>query len=311
MTLWLVDQRSKRSRPPIKHFPPQTPNLDPYRNAVADLVAEVARSAGSDARSAENIVTKRLEEDDFELVLSATPEGRAGAIARIAFEVRNQQAEGASHRNLASIIRVYLLAQIDAVWWGHHPGYLTDEEVRESADLVNLDMMEQIGRIKFRYRYQVTSLLARAARSAERRALPGRSPRTAGLAMARARPQTVAWLNQLAEEFSLRAPYGTPPLWVTSLTRSVAHQKHLKSLGYIAPLPSSHCVGYAADIEMAWYRRFHAHRLLRGMLLDRQQADEVNAIDEGQVWHICLRPEIVNGPRPLPADQNLKTTPEA
>src|SRR5215467_11423951 len=32
---------------------------------------------------------------------------------------------------------------------------------------------------------------------------------------------------------------GSSPLWITSVTRSVEHQRHLKSLGYIAPLPSS------------------------------------------------------------------------
>ena len=77
---------------------------------------------------------------------------------------------------------------------------------------------------------------------------------------------------------------------LTSLARSVAHQRHLRSLGYLAPLPSAHCVGSAIDIEMAWYRRFRAHRILRGLILDRQRADEVNVIDEGQAWHVCLRP---------------------
>ena len=303
MTLWLVDQRAKRSRPPIKHFPPQAPNLDPYRNAALDVAAEVGRSAGTDVGYAERIVTRRLAEDDFDIVLSATPGGRSAAIARIAFEVRNHVPTEDDSRSLATLVRIALLAQIEAVWWGRWPGYLTDADVCDSADLVDLDAMEQAGQLRFRYRHQATTFLARAARSAERRTLPGRTPRTAGLSVARSRPQTVAWLNQLAEEFALRAPYGTPPLWVTSVTRSIAHQKHLKSLGYIAVLPSSHCIGYAADIEMAWYRRFHAHRLLRGLLLDRQRANEVNVIDEGQVWNVCLRPEIVHGPRPLPRAQ--------
>ena len=86
---------------------------------------------------------------------------------------------------------------------------------------------------------------------------------------------------------------------VTSVARSVEHQLHLKSLGYIALLPSSHCVGYAADIEIQWYRRFRAHRLLRGLLLDRQREREINVIDEGQAWHVCLRPDLVSGTREL------------
>ena len=109
----------------------------------------------------------------------------------------------------------------------------------------------------------------------------------------------VAWLNDVAEEFAEIAPDGTPPLWVTSVARSIDHQRHLKSLGYIALLPSAHCVGYAADIEIQWYRRFRAHRLLRGLLLDRQREREINVIDEGQAWHVCLRPDLVSGTREL------------
>src|SRR5258708_39191419 len=88
---------------------------------------------------------------------------------------------------------------------------------------------------------------------------------------------------------------GPQPLGATSVTMGVEHKLHLKSLAYIDPLPSSHCVGYAADIEMKWYRRFHAHRILRGLLLDRQRAGEVNVIDEGQAWHVCVRPDAISG----------------
>lgn len=197
------------------------------------------------------------------------------------------------------MLRISMLAQIEAVWWGREDSYETDADLLDATELTDLDDLSADGQLSFRYRHQAETLLSRAARSAERRTLPGRSPRTAGLWLAKARPQAVAWLNQLAEDFASVAPDGTPPLWVTSLTRSVAHQRRLRELGYAALLPSSHCVGYAADIEMLWYRRFRAHRILRGLLLDRQRADEVNVIDEGQAWHVCLRPSIVAGPRSL------------
>ena len=66
-------------------------------------------------------------------------------------------------------------------------------------------------------------------------------------------------------------------------------------------MPSAHCVGYAADIEIRWYRRFHAHRILRGLLLDRQRANQVNIIDEGQAWHVCPHPDIASGAHLVPA----------
>lgn len=302
MTLLLADRDKRLSRPPIEHFSPCLPVLGPFRAAVSDLISEISHCTSSDAKCAEHILSTRLDEEELATVLEATPDGWDAAVARLLFEVRNYEPiPRNSTWTLASMVRISLLAQVDAVWWGRTPGYHKDSDVREAADLVDLDELDDAGQLRFRYRHQAQTLVARAARSAERRALPGRSPRTAGLRLPRAMPQAVDWLNQVAEEFARIAPPGTPPLWVTSVTRSVEHQRHLKSLGYIAPLPSAHCVGYAADIEIRWYRRFRAHRILRGLLLDRQRADEVNVIDEGQAWHVCLHPDTVPVPPQVPA----------
>lgn len=81
-------------------------------------------------------------------------------------------------------------------------------------------------------------------------------------------------------------------LWVTSLARSAEHQRRLRRLGYPAVLPSSHCAGWAADIEMSWFRRFGADQILRSLLLERQRAGVVNVIDEGQAWHMCVSPAV-------------------
>ena len=293
-----ADVRGLHSTPPLEHFSPCPPSLGSFREAVRDLVSEIGEAARADARAAEHILAKRLSED--ETVLEETPDGWDATVAKLLFEVRNY--EPSPHNatgTLASLIRISLLAQIDAVWWGRAPTYQTDSDLSAATDLVDLDELDADGQLAFRYRHQAVTLAARAARSAQRRALPGHAPKTAGILLARARPQAVAWLNDIAEEFAEVAPDGTPPLWVTSVARSVDHQRHLKSLGYIALLPSAHCVGYAADIEMLWYRRFRAHRLLRGLLLDRQRAHEINVIDEGQAWHVCLRPDLVSGTRDL------------
>jgi hypothetical protein len=300
VTLWLADQNAALINPLIADFPPYEPDVGLYRAAVSELVAELGQFGVLDSESVERILSRRLAEQQFTSVLAATPDGREESIAKLLFEVRHYQGTTRnSAGSLASLVRISMLAQIDAMWWGAERGYLTDAELVESAELVDLDELSSAGQLRFRYRHQAETLLGRAARKAERQTLPGRSPRTAGLWMARTRPQTVAWLNQLADEFARLAPPGTPPLWVTSVARSVAHQRRLQELGYVALLPSAHCVGYAADVEMAWYRRFRAHRILRGLLLDRQRADEVNVIDEGQAWHVCLRPRIVSGPRSL------------
>jgi hypothetical protein len=55
-------------------------------------------------------------------------------------------------------------------------------------------------------------------------------------------------------------------------------------------MPSAHCAGYAMDVEMRWFRRFDADGVLAAALLDRQDIGEVNVIDEGQAWHVCVSP---------------------
>jgi hypothetical protein len=300
VTLVLADHPGVPGRPPISVFAPCEPDVRPYRAGVGELVAEIGQLGGTDRVAAEHILARRLDESQFATVLSAAPDGRDATIARLLFDVRNYEpcARNGS-TSLSGFVRISLLVQIEAMWWGRFRGFPTDADLIDSADLVDLDDLAEAGQLRFIYRHQADTLVSRAARSAERRALPGRSPRTAGMRLAMTRPRAVSWLNQLAEEFAQRAPGGTPPLWVTSLARSVAHQRRLKELGYVAPLPSAHCLGYAVDVEMAWYRRFHAHRLLRGLLLDHQRTNEVNVIDEGQAWHVCLRPqpnELVQAP---------------
>jgi hypothetical protein len=288
--------------PPPKEFSPAEPDLKYYRAAVGELIAEVKQCDLTDGRRAEGILAKRLDSGPFSDVLSGGPEGRDGAIARMCFDVRNFDPGSRTSRSMVALIRISLLAQIDSLWWGHTPAYLTDADVLDAYGLVDLDEMYRAGELRFSYRHQAATLLARAARSAERHAMPSRSPRTAGLRVARGRAPVIAWLNQLADDFAEIAPPGTPALWVTSLTRSMEHQRQLRSLGYVAPLPSAHCVGFAADVEIEWFRRYHAHRLLRGLLLDRQRTGEVNLIDEGQAWHVCLRPDIVREPRRVSRD---------
>jgi hypothetical protein len=68
------------------------------------------------------------------------------------------------------------------------------------------------------------------------------------------------------------------------------HQHRLRSLGYAAVLPSSHCVGFACDVEMHWFRRFDQDNLLACLLIERQEAGQLNVIDEGQAWHLCVNP---------------------
>lgn len=285
--------------------------LERYRAAVDDVVAELATCLGpGDAGTAEAILARRLGEPDLVAVLAGTPGGADQTAQALLREVRGYRpSPRSSARSLAALVRIALLTQIDVLWWGRAPAYQRDADLLADTDLVDLAAERRAGRLAFRYRRQAVRLPARAVRAASRRLAPHRYPRTAGLRFTRARPEAVALLNDLAAEFTRRAPADAPPLWVTSLARSVEHQHRLRALGYAALLPSSHCAGYGMDIEMAWLARFGAQDALRGVLLDRQAAGDVNVISEGQAWHVCLAPHAAMarrrpGPQAAPAGDN-------
>ena len=277
------------------------PDLARYRDAVADLLIEIAAHTGpEDLAKAEKVLAERLADPELAAVLTASPEGRPAAGDRLLREVRHYQ-PGARNcaADLVAHIRIHLSALIDVMWWGSARAFVTDRDLLQSAELVDLEPLRLAGDLHFRYRRQARTLPVRAIRAADRRLRPGRTPRTAGLRFPRARREALTLLNALAGDFAAAAP-GAPPLWVTSLARSVEQQRQLRALGYTATLPSAHCAGYAMDIEMSWFRRFGAAGVLEGLLRERQQAGEVNAIDEGQTWHLCLSPAAVAASAPDP-----------
>jgi hypothetical protein len=263
-----------------------------YRDAVDDLMIEVAaHGAPDDARKVTTILTDRLTGREFVDLLSATPAGVEATQRMVIAEAKAFRTNGrSSAADRAALIRIYLLAQIDTVWWGQIRPYATDIDVQTAPELHRIDALP----IEFHYRRQATTLPARAWRAVGRRIAPDRTPRTAGLRFTQGRPAVIELINQLAAEFRTVAPAGTPPLWVNSMTRSVRHQRRLRALGYAAILPSSHCTGYGIDLEMNWYRRYGAHGVLQRILLEHRDSGRMNVIDEGQAWHVCVSPSAID-----------------
>jgi Family of unknown function (DUF5715) len=272
--------------------------LASYREAVAELLDEVAAQLHpDDLSSTEALLADRLGSAEFTPMLVTSPGGPTAAIGELLAELRHYQPSASRSSSyaadLTAMIRSYLLARIEVMWWGKVRPFATDDELVDTAELVDVEALRESGILLFQYRLQTETLVGRAARAADRRLRPDRLPRTAGLLSAYARPEVVTLLNELSAAFADLAPPDTPPLWVTSLARSAEQQRRLRALGYKATLPSSHCSGYAADIEMDWFRRFGAHRTLARVLLGRQEAGELNVIDEGQVWHVCVSPAAI------------------
>jgi Family of unknown function (DUF5715) len=266
-----------------------------YRTAVDDLICRIGAIAPNRQRAAvESIVSQRMSEPEFARLLESAPGGFDKAAGQVLTDIREFRLGGnGSPADLADFARICLLAQIDAVWWGALPPFRNDPDVAQCADLV--DLGSAAGAV--RYRRQSDVLAQRVARAVERRIAPRRTPDPVGLRSSRTRPEVAELLSQLAAEFARIAPAGTPPLWVTSLARSVQHQLRLRALGYAAVLPSSHCTGYAVDIAMTWYRRYGADAVLGRLLLDRCEAGQVNVICGSQTWHVCLSPGAVQGLR--------------
>ncbi|WP_405108414.1 DUF5715 family protein [Micromonospora sp. NBC_01405] len=272
--------------------PPAAPDLAAYRAAVAELLIEVGALAEPESTGARQVLLdERLREPAIAAVLDATPQGLIGARETLLLEMaRYRPNPRSSAADLTALIRIYLLSRIDVLWWRDAPTFMTDAQVNASADLVDLEWLRRRDLLRFRYQEQPATVVGRSVRAVRRRLLPEARPHTAGLKFRRARREVIGLLNDIGREFDRIAPPGTPPLWVTSLVRSAEHQHQLRRLGYAAMVPSGHCLGYAVDVELAWFQRFGARDALAGLLLARQRAGEVNVVDEGQAWHLCLAP---------------------
>ena len=270
---------------------PESQLLD-YRAVVDDLVKEAGRHPRpSDLPAAEGLIAKRLEQPEFTVVLSRLDGGMDVVVGRLIDEIRNYQPSvRSSASDLPAFVRIFLLSQVDSIWWARTVPFVSDADVLCSTELVDLRPLRSAKMLQFQYRAQPAGLPGRARDWAQRQVVPAVRPATAGLRFTRSRPVVVAVINQIARELATVLPPRTPCLWVNSIVRSVEHQRRLRSLGYAAVLPSSHCAGYAFDLEMHWFRRFDQENLLARLLLERQETGQLNVIDEGQVWHLCVNP---------------------
>lgn len=261
--------------------------------AVADMNAALAQS--DDIPAAIARLDAGLRGPCARQVVDRLPYGRDDLLAAARQELEDPKLRLPSNaQSRAGLVRVLLLHQVDVMWWSHVTAYVDQAAVESASELLSLPALQKEGRLRFRFAVQPEGWLGRGRDYALRRFAPGRRPRVSGMKFLVARAEVVAVLNEIAEALAMKAPEGTPPLWVNSTVRSIEHQKHLSSLGYSALLPSSHCLGYGADVEMAWFRTFGAGDTLRDILFDYRDRNVLNVIDEGQAWHLCLSPHHVS-----------------
>lgn len=267
-------------------------DLDRFRTAIGRLYADLTRADGPpvEASTLDALVRPALEDDEVQVVLGATPGGIDAVISSLVDEVaRYRPGSPSSAQDVSALIRIFLLSQIDSFWWRDVEPF-HDADLARSNELRDLRHLAATGQLRFRFKRQPLGLPGRVRNGVVHRYLPRYEPHTSGLSQAMARPELIGLLNRIAADFEAAAPAGTPPLWVTSVLRTVEQQHRLRELGYSALFPSAHCVGFAADVEMRWYGRFGADHALAATLLDHQARGLVNVVDEGQAWHLCLSP---------------------
>ncbi len=268
---------------------------DTYRARVEELVAELdVLPRGGPVGDVARLLDEWARLPDVRRLVQVVPGGADRVLRQSLREYASFVPAAASNASSpASLLRILLLQQIDLAWWSTVPDLIEAHEVPGCADLVDLRSVRAGGGVRFGFGVASDRLLRRSRDFLVQRLLPMREPRGAGLSFPYARTELVALLNEMADRVALLAPPGTPRIWVNSIVRTVAHQNRLRALGFTALLPSAHCRGWAADVEMEWFERFRAHGVLREVMLDYQSAGVLNVIDEGRAWHLCLAPYAV------------------
>ena len=271
--------------------------LDPtrllqQRRASIDHVYETLEALGdsADPEAVGSVVAEALDRPSLGF-LSILRGGPERLVAQSVEEFRRfVPSEASNAASGAGLVRILLLQNVDLLWWDDEPDFTTDADVASSTELVDLLAERKLGRVAFSFGVASDGWGRRGRDFVVQRLFPDREPRGPGLSCTRIRPAMLGLLNELATVTRSATPSGTPPIRVTSVTRTVEHQQRLKELGFSALLPSAHCRGWAADIEVAWFERFGAAGALRDVLLDYLDRGVLNVIDEGRAWHVCLNP---------------------
>jgi len=274
-----------------------TSEVDPakllrQRRASIDLIYEALESLGDSADPVRvgAVVADALEHPTLGF-LSTLRGGPERLVAQSVEEFgRFVPSEASNAKSAAGLVRILLLQNVDLLWWDDDPDFESFADLERSSEMLDLVAERRRGRVAFSFGIASDGLVRRGRDYLVQRALPHREPRGPGLAFTLCRPAMLGVLNDVAATAQEACPAGTPPIRVTSIVRTVEHQVRLKSLGFSALLPSAHCRGWAADIEVAWFERFGADGALREVLLSYLDQGVLNVIDEGRAWHVCLNP---------------------
>ena len=189
------------------------PDLDAYREAVAELLVEVGALAGAAATAARQVLLdQRLHEPAIAAVLDATPQGLLGARETLLLEMaRHQPDDRTSAADLTALVRIYLLSRIDLLWWRDAPLLRHRRPGRRAPrpDRPGVAAPPRTARLPLPGAAG-GRMLGRGVHAVRRRLRPDATPRTAGVLFRRTRREIVALLNDLGPGVRRRRPAGHP-----------------------------------------------------------------------------------------------------
>ncbi|QEN05933.1 hypothetical protein EW093_14930 [Thiospirochaeta perfilievii] len=187
-----------------------------------------------------------------------------------------------SHEQVEFTFKVLLQQQLDSYWYSGFKTYSTNLEIYNDDDLVCFKDVDT----KFQYlpledgKYK-TSLLKRLMLKITNSPLKY----STGVFLPYAPYPMFNFLNKICQDLDTS-------LVVTNVIRSIEYQERLLKQGHITPYESSHLYGYSVDIDQKWYKKNdpQKHRQIVNYLTKLEDDGQVNFVDYGHIWHICLSP---------------------
>lgn len=187
-----------------------------------------------------------------------------------------------SSDQLIFTFKVLLQQQLDSYWYSGFKRYQTNIEIYNDDTLVNFTDHEPI----FSY-LELEAGKSRVSRWKRFLLNISNSPlkNSVGVFLPYAPVPMYNFLNKLCSDL------GTD-IVVTNVLRSLEYQNKLLNYGHITPNESSHLYGYTVDIEQKWYKdnNTNIHKKIENHLQKLEEEGQINFVDYGRIWHICLSP---------------------
>lgn len=187
-----------------------------------------------------------------------------------------------NNENLIFTFKVLLEQQLDSFWYSDSKIYKTNLEIYNDHNLIYFKEVDPLfSYLEVRPGKEYVSKFKKILLGFMNSPLRNCS----GMFLPYAPVQMYNFLNKLCMDLN-------ESIVVTNTLRSLEYQNKLRAFGHITPGESSHLYGYTVDIEQLWYKENNKtlYGKIKSHLQYLEEEGQINYIDYGQIWHICLSP---------------------